>query len=171
MKVVLTGTPGTGKSTVAPDMADELDLTPIEVGEYARNHGYVTRYDQERDTREIDLDGLSKDLKEKEDVLFVGHTAQYLEADHAVVLRCAPPELRKRLSDRGYGEEKVEENVDSEVLDVVTAETMNLQNRVYEIDTTDLSPEDVVEEACDAASNCLERTGTVDWSEFMEEGL
>ena len=141
MRIALTGTPGTGKTAVArilrPMGEEVLDLNDV-----ARAYRFLGPYDRRRRTREVDLKGLRRlvgRLHPGKGRLFLeGHYAHLLPVDRAVVLRCAPATLRRRLSRRGYPPSKVRENSLAEALDEITIEAVGKlgRSRVYEIDTT-----------------------------------
>ena len=48
--------------------------------------------------------------------LIDGHLAHHVPVDALVVVRCHPNELRKRLIQRGYSAEKVQANVEVEMM-------------------------------------------------------
>jgi adenylate kinase len=56
--IIITGTPGTGKSTHAHILADEspIPLKHINVGEWAKEKGFYEGYDQEWQCYTIDED-------------------------------------------------------------------------------------------------------------------
>jgi len=82
---------------------------------------------------------------ESEDVTILeGHLSHHL-ALVAVVLRLNPKELSRRLSNRGYPPAKIRENVEAEALDVILVEAVERCQRVYEVDTTGLLPEEVAD--------------------------
>jgi adenylate kinase len=87
-----------------------------------------------------------------------------------VVLRCRPDKLQARLTDRGESAESAAENAESEALDLILSETVNRhgEDAVYEIDTTDRSPESVAE-AIDAvlAGEREPSAGTVSFVEYL----
>ena len=59
-----------------------------------------------------------------------------------VVLRCHPERLAERLRERGEPAATVEENAESEALDVILAEAVERHGEagVYEMNTTDRTP-------------------------------
>lgn len=172
MRVALTGTPGTGKSSVARLVADEHGFDVVELSEHADE--FAVEYDEERDTTEVDVDAMEDAFGDREDVVFDGHVSHHLSVDHVVVLRCHPGELKERLRERGYGGSKVRENASSEALDLVTAEAIHRHDEVYEVDTTGRSPEDVAEEVVAAVEEGRVNADvdgiTVDWSDYLESG-
>ncbi len=170
MRVAITGTPGTGKSTVAALVAEEVDLDVVSLSEHADE--FATDYDEERDVEEVDVDAMEDAFADREDVVFDGHVSHHLPVDHVVVLRCHPDELGRRLRDRGYPEDKIRENASSEALDLMSAEAIHRHERVYEADTTDRSAEDVADEVVDALESGTTNADvdgiTVDWSDYLE---
>ena len=170
MRVALTGTPGTGKSTVAQLVAEEAELEVVPISKHAEE--FSVDYDEDRGVEELDVEAMEQEFADLEDVVFDGHVSHQLSVDHVVVLRCHPEELGRRLRERGYSEDKIGENTSSEALDLVTAEAIHRHDEVYEIDTTDRSPEYVAEKVVDAlesgAVNADVDGITVDWSDYLE---
>ncbi len=154
---LVTGVPGTGKTTVAVMLASRVGGTHIELSELALREGLVTGFDELRETQIVDPKGLREKIsliiEEGEGPLvFDGHFAPEVvppeKVSLAFVLRRAPWRLEEELRSRGYGEGKVRENVEAELLDVCLVEAIkNLgPKRVCELDTTGKKPEEVVEE-------------------------
>jgi adenylate kinase len=139
--VGISGTPGTGKKTVAPVVAGILGLPrAISVSSFAPKG-------------EVDVDParLRRDLLKAVPpgaVLFghlLPHVLRKSEADFVAVLRCEPSVLRERLFARGYPPAKVTENVEVELIGVVLDECVRRfgSDLVREYDTTSASPKDV----------------------------
>ena len=165
MKVALTGTPGTGKSTIA-DMIDE-DFRVVHVNELIKD-GYNQGIDEERGGCLIaDLPKLSKYVKDlKGGIILEGHTAHLLPVDVIIVLRASPAALRKRLKNRHWSEVKVRENIEAEALDVILVEALGTHKKVYEIDTTDMTPMQARDAVLEAIRGTDKYTpGGVDFSE------
>jgi len=146
VRVAVTGTPGTGKTT-ATDLV-ETDLDVIHLNEVIKSEDLSLGEDAERDTLVADLDAVEAWLGDREDVLVDSHLSHHLPVDRVVVLRCHPEELARRLRERGEPDAKAEENAESEALDVVLSEAAEEHglDAVYEIDATDRSPESVAGE-------------------------
>ena len=146
MRLAVTGTPGTGKTT-ATDLV-EPDLDVIHLNEVIKSEDLSSREDAERDTLVADMDAVEEWLGDRDDVIVDSHLAHHLPVDKVVVLRCQPAELERRLTDRGESEAKSQENAESEALDIVLSEAVENHglDAVYEIDATDRSPADVARE-------------------------
>jgi len=147
VRVAVTGTPGTGKTTATERLAadDGFGLDVIHLNDVVREEGFTTGRDEGRDTLVTDIDAVADWLEGRGDVLFESHLAHHFAADRVVVLRCHPDQLEARLRERGEPDGTVAENAESEALDVVLAEAVDRhgEDRVYEVDATDLSPAEV----------------------------
>jgi adenylate kinase len=168
MRVAVTGTPGTGKTTATELVETDLDV--IDLNDLVRSEELTTGTDEERDSLVADIDAIADRLADRDGILVESHLAHHLEADRVVVLRCRPEELERRLLDRGESERKAEENAEAEALDVILSEAVDRHglDAVYEIDTTDRAPE-AVAEAIEAVIDD-ERSpsaGTVDFTEYL----
>lgn len=156
MIIVVTGTPGVGKSTISRILATRLGAVHVDLSALALREGLILRWDEERETAVADLDRLKKRLEEMASsdhpLVVEGHYAPDVippqEATFIFVLRKDPWKLKGELESRGYNREKVMENVTAEVLDVCLTETVAAygEERVSEIDVTYESSEEVVEE-------------------------
>ena len=146
MRVVVTGTPGTGKTSATELVETELDV--IHLNEVVREFDLASGVDEERDSLVVDLDAVRAWLGDRDGVLVESHLAHHLDADRVVVLRCHPETLERRLRERGEPSEKARENAESEALDLILSEAVAThgEGSVYEIDTTDRTPEAVADE-------------------------
>ncbi len=180
MRVVVTGTPGTGKTTAT----DLLDAKVVHLNDIIDDHDLWTERDEQRGSLVADLDAVVEWIGEQEDiawhpeagaeevVVVESHLAHRLDADRVVVLRCAPGKLEDRLVGRGDSTAKARENAESEALDVILSEAFERHGaeKVYEIDTTGESPETVA-----AAIEAVIRgerepsAGTVDFVDYLGE--
>lgn len=163
MKIGLTGTPGTGKTT----LANKLPFDIVHLNEYMRENDIGEEI--ENGELEIDLEELKQNQPEAsgKDLLIEGHLSHFLDLDYCIVLRTNPETLENRLNKRDYSEEKVRENVESEALDVILSQAVQNQDKVFEIDTTKKSIDETVEKIIEAIENREERKGVVDWTDYF----
>lgn len=143
--IALTGTPGTGKTTVAAEL-NRLGYVTVSVDGLIEELGIRRSRRKEGEAIEVD----TADLREKAlkhwkgfeggTVVVTGHLSHFAGATGSVVLRCHPQVLEKRLSRRGWDREKILENVRAEVMDVVLIEAVESTGWVQEIDNTHLEP-------------------------------
>lgn len=164
MIVVLTGTPGTGKTSIAEEIEDfrVINLTSFvkenELGEH-------------KEEFEVDIstmvEALEDEIEEDENVIIEGHLAHHFPADLCVVLRCNPEELEDRLQGRDYPDRKIEENVESEILDVVLSEAVEKQENIIEINTTGREVDDVAGEVKRRIEEKDTGYGNIDWTDYL----
>jgi adenylate kinase len=139
MLVGVTGTPGTGKTSVCK-LIQEYKV--IYLNSIVKNQKLISGRDKKRDTTIVDLEGLkkmiSKFLKNSQDSVTImeSHYSHLLNPDMAIVLRTNPKELAQRLKKKGYSREKIMENVEAELVDVILVEALESCKEVFEIDTT-----------------------------------
>ncbi len=168
MIVSITGTPGTGKSSVGV-ILERRGRAIAELGDLIKEHGLYDGRDEERGSLEVDTEVLSARLPEllpKGDLLLLGHLSHLVANDLVIVLRCRPSVLEKRLLSRGWPPAKVRENVQAEALDVILVEAVESGRETVEIDTTALSPNEVADAVEDILKGERKKyeVGNVDWS-------
>ena len=142
----MTGTPGTGKTTASEHVETDLDV--IHLNAVIEREGFTRGVDDERDSTIADLAAVERWLDGRDDVLIESHLAHHVPVDHVIVLRCHPETIEQRLHERGESTESARENAESEALDVILTEAVDAHgaDSVYEIETTDRSPDAVADE-------------------------
>lgn len=178
--LVVVGTPGVGKSSVSAYLASRLQGIHIDLSRLIQQEGYSCGLDKKRKTLIADLDKAAKRVKEiisqsEGYVIVDGHFAMdVVQAKNvflAFVLRRNPDELQEILRQRGFGSEKITENVAAEILDVCLFETVKVygKERICEVDVSCRAIEDVVEEIMEVIENQKKcRVGVVDWLAKLE---
>jgi adenylate kinase len=197
--IILSGTPGTGKTSVSKVISKTINSELISLNELAISKGITIEYDDSRDTHVIDDKKLvklaSKLIKNYKDqaikyLIIESHFSDIIPQefiDIAIVLRCDPDVLIKRLEERNYKRAKIIENAQTEILGncVNFLINKNLKVPVLEIDTTNKS----IEEVAKIIINLINTennyqpyiVGKIDWleklfredriKEFFENGL
>ncbi len=176
MIIALTGTPGTGKTSVS-NILHENGLEVIDLNKIAVSNNFLIGDDEERNSKIVDVDRLNGYIKEsykEKDIVFIeGHLSHLLKSvDKVIILRCHPDELRKRLSQKRWKKEKVRENIEAEILDIILCETVDIhpEKNVFEIDTTNIDINSVASLIMEIIKNNFEHMkkhniGNIDWSE------
>ena len=152
---IVTGTPGTGKTTVSTILSERLGARHIELSRFSIENGYVIEDDVERDTKVVDMGALGSAVKDIIDksvspVIIDGHYAHELIEEPVIsflfVLRKRPWDLKSVLEARQYSRDKVWENLESEIMGVITGEALELipSSKVIEVDISDQSPQETV---------------------------
>lgn len=179
--IIITGTPGVGKTAVSKTLTERLRGLYINLTDLAIGGGLVSTASSEEDTAVADLDKLSDKISQiiggtSLDVVVDGHYASDVVSpdlvSYAFVLRLDPDVLGERLRARAYVEKKVLENVASEVLDVCLVDAVSVYGleKVDEIDVTEMRVEEVVEEILKVLSGGRRPTvGGVDWLGKLDE--
>ncbi|GAM86750.1 hypothetical protein ANO11243_047690 [Dothideomycetidae sp. 11243] len=147
--IIITGTPGTGKTTHSTALAEATGLTHVDVNKVVKEQSLSAGWDAERGSTIVDEDKLVDAL---EDTLRRGGTVVDWHAcdlwpealvDLVVVVRCRTEELYDRLKGRGYKTEKVEENMDAEIMQVLLEEAREAYDERVVVEVRSDSIEDL----------------------------
>jgi len=129
--ILITGTPGTGKSTLGQEVASRLGLQYINVGDVVKENDLHEGWDEEYQCHIIDedrvVDELDPSLIEGGTVVDY-HSCEFFPErwfDLVLVLRTDTKTLYERLEQRGYEEKKVQENVQCEIFQTILEEAQN----------------------------------------------
>ncbi len=176
MYVALSGTPGTGKTTVAGELMRKGHIV-LSVKDLAIELGAAL---VDGDEVEVDINALAAafhgHVSGMGPLVFVeGHLSHLLPVDGVIVLRAHPSLVKKRLEERGYPPEKIAENVEAEAVGVCLVEAVETGLPVAELDTTDMEPG----EAADMVLEIVEHMeggevpedflpGKIDWLEEVD---
>lgn len=177
MLVGLSGTPGTGKSTIS-SLLQNAGYTIIDLNEIVINQDFVIGTDKERDSKIVDIEKLNdyikKNFKKKSGFIIAdGHISHLLKTvDKVIILRCHPKKLKIRLEKKGWNNSKINENIEAEILDIILCETIEIhsEDSIFEIDTSDKNINSVFLSILEIfKSNFLQikkyKIGKIDWSE------
>ncbi len=179
MLIGLTGTPGTGKTSVSNLLKERCGYRVIHLNELIKEERLYSEVDEVRDTLVADMDKVSarvSELVDESDAVTIldSHLSHYI-ADVVIVFRASPDKLRERLSLRNYSQAKVSENVEAEALDVILVESVEWCEKVFEINTTEATVEEIAKDVdeivrallCGDDNDMLlkYKPGSFDWSE------
>jgi len=136
VKLAITGTPGTGKTTLAKSIAELLGLPLIQANELAKENGLV-QTDGSVNTQQLH-DFLLEKIKKESGFVVEGHLlCEFaLPVDYCLVLRCNPVQLEERLRKRGYEAEKLRDNLECEALDYCLVNAEGHYDCVVQLDNT-----------------------------------
>ncbi|MFQ6095018.1 MAG: adenylate kinase family protein [Candidatus Bathyarchaeia archaeon] len=174
--IVITGTPGVGKTSTSRLLALKLEAGLINLGELIKSEKLFSGIDEKRGSLVADMEKVSRRVQqiisssEQRDVIIEGHFAVDVlpsEAVHKVfVLRRNPEELKGILLERGFKGSKLWENLAAEILDVCLWDAVKLcgVDKVCEIDATGRRIEEVVKaiiSILNGEKKC--KAGQIDW--------
>jgi len=179
--ILITGTPGVGKTVVSRLLASKLDAVYINLGELVEREGLISGVDKVRKTLIADTSRVSKRVQEivrssEHDVIIDGHyavdVAPVKDVHVVFVLRRNPDELKGFMEDRGFKGRKLWENLAAEILDVCLWDAVSAcgSDKVCEIDVSGKGVEEVVENmvsVLEGRKKC--GVGVVDWLGKLEE--
>lgn len=189
--IVISGTPGCGKTSVAKEISNLIDTKIMSLNELAISDKFSFEYDEVRKTYIVDfkvfLPYVLKKIQEIKQnnppfLIIEGHFSDIIPEkyiDYVFILRCEPDELFKRLEKKNYDSKKINENIQAEILGNSGNYFIQKKTKLplFEIDTTDLSSisvakiiEGIVVENNDATNYYI---GKIDWLEklFQENRL
>ncbi|KAH8702639.1 hemoglobin and proliferation regulated protein [Talaromyces proteolyticus] len=127
--IIITGTPGVGKTVHSEQVAEETGLKYLSINQIAKERECYDGYDEERQSWIIDEDKLLDAIEDE--VTEGGYIIDWHACDLfprswidlVVVLRCPSTSIfYDRLSSRGYPQKKLEENLDTEIFGLLLEE-------------------------------------------------
>lgn len=145
MKVIIvSGTPGTGKTKLAKKLAKEKNAEHIDVNQIIKENKLHESYDRKRKCYIVDHKKLNKALiklikDSKKDLVIDSHLSHYLPSkyvDLCIITKTDLKVLKERLKARKYSQEKIKENLEAEALDTCLVEALENKHKVKVVDTT-----------------------------------
>lgn len=176
MIIALTGTPGTGKTSVAEALQSK-GFEVVDLNKVVRNKGFLIGKDKKRSSDIVDIKKFDKYILDNyhgKDIVFIeGHLSHLLKsAEKIIILRCHPDKLRKNLLKKGWRQEKIKENIEAEILDIILCETIEIhpKKNIFEINVSDRSVENTLAMIIEIIKNRFKniekyKIGKIDWSE------
>ncbi len=143
----ITGTPGTGKSTLGNKLAVELGFEYIDANIIIDKYDLKDDYDEEMDSSVVDIKELESAIfKEIEKLKSDNNKANFIIDSHmshhfsnkkidlCIVCVCELGELKKRLTKRKYKESKIKANMDVEIFETCLIEAQENNHNVLKVD-------------------------------------
>jgi len=153
--IIITGTPGTGKTAVSKRLAREIGASYVPLTHHVSSHKLYQGFDGRRASKVIDMKRTREDLKhllstESKPVVIDSHIPDVIApkriAKRVIVLRCHPRILKARLRAKRWRQSKIQENLLAEILDSCLVEAVEYYGwkPVFEIDTSQKSVDQCV---------------------------
>ncbi|KAA8544006.1 hypothetical protein F0562_021817 [Nyssa sinensis] len=126
--ILVTGTPGTGKTTMSSALAEATELRHINVGELVKEKNLHDGWDDEFDCHIINEDLVCdelEDMMEEGGIILDYHGCDFFPErwfDRVVVLQTENSVLYDRLSNRGYTGSKLTNNIECEIFQMLLEE-------------------------------------------------
>ncbi len=147
--IIITGTPGTGKTALARYLAAKLGfayIDPVRMFKREVSEGY----DNIRRTSIVDqlklrrsMAKLVRQSKNVKGLVIDSHMSHFLPGKYVslcIVTRCSLKILKKRLELKGYNASKVRENIDAEIFEVCLQEALEMGHKPLVLETSRASP-------------------------------
>ena len=172
MSIVITGNPGVGKHTITKKISEILNFPIIDINIVAKD---LELFEKNENTNDVDTQNLAKILGERKlnEKIIVGHLAPYvLEKNQVkiiIILRRNPYDLESVYKERNYSEIKIKENTGSEILGIITHDTIEkFEEKAFQIDVSKKNIQQVVERVLKIISK-KEGNEEVDWLSLVTE--
>ncbi len=176
--VVISGTPGVGKTSVALRLSEILNGRYLNLSEFVIDNKLYTYYDGETDSYVIDEEKLKTFLRgvirSSEGYIVVdSHYGEIIDDElifKIVILRLDPRVLYMRLVGKGWSGRKLLDNIESELIGVCTYNALNEHGRgkVCEVDITNKDLNDVINEVLGLINNTISCNVGINWLECEE---
>ena len=140
--IVITGTPGTGKTLVSKKIAKNNKYLYIDGKKLIKIFKLNEKFDKKRKSWIVDVKRLNEaliktiticKLNGEKGVVFDSHLAHYLPKKYVnlcIVARTKPKKLYSRLKTRGYSQLKIEENMEAEIMQVILEEARERKHKI-----------------------------------------
>ncbi len=139
LRIGITGSPGTGKRTIGKELGRLTGQKVISINTIAINTKSGKKI---RGEFVVDIRKLRDKKIETRGSIVVGHLLSLAvpssKLDFVAILRCSPEVLRIRYLARRYSRRKIRENIEAELLDLVSYSALRTYGRgkVSEFDTS-----------------------------------
>ncbi|KAL6900244.1 AAA domain-containing protein [Trichoderma evansii] len=147
--IIITGTPGVGKTTHSEILAERTGLRHVSVNQIVKDKECHEGWDDEYQSWIVDedklLDVIEDDVKEG-GCIIDWHACDLFPRswiDLVVVLRVDSATLYDRLKARNYPEIKLQENLDSEIMEVLLQEARESFDEEIVVELTSNSSEEM----------------------------
>lgn len=169
--ILVTGTPGTGKTSIAKGIAEYYDYEYILI---SGHKDYVSEI--VKGVKLIDVDKMIKWIKERQErsekvIIIDSHLSHYYPKEltrMCFVTRCDPAELRMRLKKREYNNKKIRINLEAEAMDLILQEAIKEEHRIHEINTTHRSTKSSMQEAISVLEEKKKKSyGSVNFNYYL----
>lgn len=149
--IIITGTPGVGKTTHCQELAQKTGLHHLDINEVVKKHniGESSNDPDDPNTKIVDedrlLDCIENDLEDGGQIID-WHACDLFPPrmiDLVCVVRCDNKILYDRLKQRGYGEKKLQENMDCEIMEVLLQEARDAYDEEMVVELRSESTADI----------------------------
>ncbi len=147
MIIIITGTPGTGKTSYAKKLAASKGYAYIDGNEIIKKYKLSEGYDEKNKCDIVNTDTFNAQLisiivaarKARKSLIIDSHLSHYISpkyVDKCIVMRCSNlNELKKRLQTRKYNTQKIKDNLEAEIMESCLQDAIASGHKVEVIET------------------------------------
>jgi len=180
LAIMVTGTPGTGKTTFAKKLAKEIGADYVALTQFVSERKLYTGFDWERESRVVNLARVHASLNRlllqtRRPTIVDTHMPEGIIPKDLVklifVLRCHPRILEERLSKKKWKQSKIRENVLAEMLDVCLINAVRWfgLSRVVQVDTSHITVNKCLATAKRILIQPARRRVKIDWIATLDK--
>ena len=177
--VIVTGTPGTGKTTFAKSLARELNAKFVPLTRFVAANKLYSHFDLPRKSMVVDLGRVRTKLNalvsQTPGITIVeSHIPEQIISKGLVklvfVLRCHPRTLERRLARKRWTQDKIRENVLAELLDACLTSAVQYygSRRIIQIETTHMSVRKCIDIAKAYLTGSSGKQVKIDWIKTLD---
>ena len=134
MILAVSGTPGSGKTTLAKLLAKELSIKYRNITSLVRKKAIKAQWDRKDKVWDVRVSAINAYIKSQKNIILDGHMTHEANVDIILVCTCKLPLLHTRLVKRGYSVGKTRENMDAEIFKLCLNEAYETGKPVLEVD-------------------------------------
>ncbi len=173
MANVITGNPGVGKHSITKKIAKKLEIEIIDINKIVIETGL---FEKKAESLDVNINELKKIMAKRipRNSIIVGHLAPYIipkkQVETAIVLRKNPYELTLIYKKRKYSNQKQLDNLGSEILGIVSYDTIRKfgRDKTFEINVSSRSTSSTIKKII-SVFNRKSRGDIIDWLSLVGE--
>ena len=172
----ITGSPGTGKKTIARDLSENMNVDVFDINKFIIENNLA-----EYEEGQLIVNNL-KNVRERIDNEFIGK--EFIIIGHllpevipeetlrkVIVLRCEPDILIDRYKERDYDELKIKDNLVSELIGTIHYNTVMKygNDKTFEIDVSNKNVSNIVDEITMIINDERISKDRIDWIDYASK--
>jgi adenylate kinase len=143
--IIVSGTPGTGKTFYSKRIAKEKKYLYFDLNEFIKSNKLYEKFDKKDKTFEVDIKKMNTSIinfinafhkygsKKFGGIVIDSHLSHYIPkkyVDECIIVKCPIEILNKRLKKRGYDKKKIQDNLQAEIFDVCYEEAKRVGHNI-----------------------------------------
>ena len=153
--ILISGTPGTGKSYLASRLSLLTGFEHFDSSSYIKNSEKYSDFDENTQSFIVNPQDLVADFLKvrdlamksgKKGIIFDSHMSHFSPfpiVDSCIVLSCDLKIIQKRLEKRGYSDQKIRENLDSEIFKICETEAIEFGHSPIILNSENLTEDSI----------------------------